>query len=814
MTQPAKYKNFWFLSPVLLLCFLACSGEDDDDGADDDTTDTPTCDPGFVLDPELPDEFLQVYPDGCVPEGCGIGTWGSLAIDDGSIHVDALADADGDGTADTPFDSIRDGLDAAGDSSATIVVAAGTYQETVSLNSQNVGTELNGRCQELVVLDASEGEDDESGIEAASMASSHEWSISGLTITGANYRGISLDGGHLIVSDCAIINNRRQGIFAKDQGSLLSLVNVNVKDTQPIEDGTLGRGIDIENGAVLEAENCTVENNAEFGLYVYGDGSTADINTGSIAESVGYGVYVGQDDATVVLSNVEVKNTMPTENGIGGWGIIVDQGATLDAENCLVEGNIEAGVVAFDQGTTVLLSDVEVSRTRTNANGRMGRGMSLQTGAYLDARGCLFEGNTEVGVFASGTGTTMLLTDVEVRDTKLEDDGTDGRGINIQEEAHLEADACQIIGNADCGVLIYGPGTTATLSNMTISETVPDANGTKGRGIEVVNGASLEVVDCLVTDNSEIGIFTSDSDTTATVSNTEVRDTRRETAMTVAMGMVSAWEATLTVTDVTVAQTGGPGLFATGEGNLFCTNCELVENGFAGAVVWGAGKLDISGSTISGTTTDANEGGGIGVYASDHSGESSLVLDGCTVESHPLVAVWLDGNGSYSITNNNLEGGDGLDLSYPDGSTAIWHGDGIVAVRDVQVWDGSSGLLLNGNTIHGAYRSGVFLDGSSADLVGNTFSDNATDLVWQRCDGITQPSGMGLIPNVDSCPSYNLPVAPLEFNLYMNDGNPLKTAQTDLLDAIELARAESPVPTSEQRALAPLHLTPIMKDYP
>ena len=65
-------------------------------------------------------------------EACGTGTWGDLETDEDTVYVDGSAEAGGDGTADSPFTSIQDGLDAMGTTGGMVAVAAGTYVENLS----------------------------------------------------------------------------------------------------------------------------------------------------------------------------------------------------------------------------------------------------------------------------------------------------------------------------------------------------------------------------------------------------------------------------------------------------------------------------------------------------------------------------------------------------------------------------------------------------------------------------------------------------------------------------------------------------------
>ena len=94
--------------------------------------------------------------DACVPEACGTGTWGNLETDDDTVYVDGSAEAGGDGSMDRPFTVIQEGLDAQ-EERAMVAVAAGTYVENLTMDSEHSGVHLAGRCRELVTIDGSEG---------------------------------------------------------------------------------------------------------------------------------------------------------------------------------------------------------------------------------------------------------------------------------------------------------------------------------------------------------------------------------------------------------------------------------------------------------------------------------------------------------------------------------------------------------------------------------------------------------------------------------------------------------------------------------
>ena len=252
-----------------------------------------------------------------------------------------------------------------------------------------------------------------------------------------------------------------------------------------------------------------------------------------------------------------------------------------------------------------------------------------------------------------------------------------------------------------------------------------------------------------------------------------MRETHRAAEATVGVGVVSDNQALVTLSDAVVTGCEGPGLLAADEGKLVCARCDLLDNAFAGVLVWPGGHLELSNSTIAGNSSDANEGGGTGIFVFGDDGPSTLLVEDSLIEAHSYAAVWLAYNGSYELRNNTLVGGTGFEDIYPNGETFLVHGDGVVATGGLTAWDGETGLLLEGNEIRDAYRAGVILDDSSALLSENSWSGNATDLIWQDCEGTVDPFGIDEVPVVDYCPYYQHKIAPMSFEMFLVDAVPL-----------------------------------------
>ena len=956
---------------------LVLAGCREEPEASDDDTDGPGashCEDGTLLDPDLPAAFDDEFPDGCVPAECGVGPWGALDLGEGVVFVDGRAAEGGDGTEATPLRSIQVALGQAPAEGGKVAVAAGIYEENLVLPPNANGLLLAGRCRDLVILDASQGEDDEPGIRAEGKTGAEQWSISGVTVSQAPYVGLAILNGQVNADAIRLDQNRWIGIYVGGPTSMLTLTNSEITSTQPAPDGTFGRGINVQGGARLEASSCSVENNTDVGIQV-GDAETQAVLQGvhvrgtmplsggtrgrginvqagalltatdcAVEDNSEVGIFVSDGGTDVLLEDVEVRSTLAPAEGAAGHGVEVGYGARLVVSSSVVEGNTGAGILVSNEGTDVLLQDVEVRDTLPLADGTDGIGILVQRGGRLEAASCVVANNSEVGVHATGEETEVVLDDVEVRDTQPEADGTDGRGIEavegarlevsnslvagnkevgvlagnegtqvvlqfveiqdteplpdgtggrgivVQDHAHLDASSCTLERNAELGIFAAGESTEVHLQSVDVWDTLPRPDGTGGRGIAVQQGARLEAATCSLQGNHEVGIFADSEGTELLLEEVDVLDTapspsglggrgfnvqdgarieafscslegntdlgifatgehsvvllhdvtvtgtmalpdgtfgrgisvhggahleasssvvsssaelgigvgdpgtevilrdvvvqvtRRSDPMAVGIGLGVQQQATVQATDLTVTQTEGLGVYVNSDATFVGSSCDLSENAFAGALVWNGGLLDLSNSTIRSTVHDANEGGGFGIFASGRYGPSTLRVDSVVIEEQPYSAVWLQGDGSYTIRNSTLVAGYGVELEYPDGTTTVQHGDAIVATAGVTAWDGASGLRLEDNEFRDAVEAGVFLDGSSAALSNNSFVGNDTDLIWQDCEGVDEPVGLADVPLVDHCPTYNHHVAPVEFNLYMEDGQPLDWSPDDQLD--------------------------------
>ncbi len=700
----------------------ACDADPSDDNDDEGVL---ACAPSYIAD-----------GDRCIPESCGTGTWGDLEVDETTIFVDATAPDEGDGSEASPLRTIQPALDLAGSRGGGLVaVAAGTYAETLHLTTDHGGTQLAGRCRELVTLDGSGAEQITPGIWI--QARYGELEVSGLTVRGSTGEGIVLESGvarlsrlsiegsayaglgaaqdppaptNLEVSDCELIGNRFMGVLVYDTGTVVSLSDTTIRGTLPDDNGDYGIGIDVFGGATLSAERCTVEGNS------------------------GEGVVSAQAGTEVTLVDLTIRDTLPDASGGVGHGIQVTEGARLTAEGCLLVRNSNKGIKASGSGSEIIISRTTVRDTQSHGSGE-GVAFQVSGGAMFEAAGCLLEGNTSAGCLFIDEGTTARLEDTTIRNTSSDGDGEYGFGINVHGGAQLSAQGCVLEGNSAAGLLVSDPVTRVSLQECVIRGTRPNGNGVAGFGVSVEDGAALEARGCLVDGNSTQGLQALDPGTSVALVDTVIRGTLPHTTDTTdttdygVAGVTVQDGATLAGHGCVLEDNSSGGVVAAHPNTTVALTGSSImgtqpdpDGSFGqGIDVWGGARLESTGCTLEGNTgaglkaampgtevrladTDIRgtrpDGGGAYGFGLDVSSGTQLSADGCLLDDNMTAGVLATDPGTHVALRNTIITG-----------TTTTHGElGAVAIG-LFAQEGASvsapATLIQGNEGPGLYSIGT-----------------------------------------------------------------------------------------------------------
>ncbi len=319
-------------------------------------------------------------------------------------------------------------------------------------------------------------------------------------------------------------------------------------------------------------------------------------------------------------------------------------------------------------------------------------------------------GSSRGGLFVTGGGSSVVAEALGISGVGEETES--GFGVLTSVGAFSGDNLCvrDIYGS---GVSTYSEGAQASLTSSFIADT--RAADTDGYGLLVRDGAALEGTDLQISGAEGNGVLCEGSGSTADLDSVEITDTIG-VAMTIADGSV-----------------------------LQCSRCDLQGSSYAGLALDGAEVTFQAGSILDVGADDAL-GGGFGVLASSQTSASTLSLRSSSIEGTELSAVHVLGGGSFELERNELTGGTGLEA---DGSCAF----GVYATGTT-----AEDLRLSLNIIRDAAAVGMLLDGASASLVGNTWVDNAVDLVVQGDDCDVLPEGYEEAGSYESCPEPEYPV--------------------------------------------------------
>lgn len=295
-----------------------------------------------------------------------------------------------------------------------------------------------------------------------------------------------------------IERSRHDGLYVVGMGSFLRLTDAVVSETINDADGPPGAGLFVGTDAQAEVSRAVLERNQPFAMVAFGSSAIA------------------------VLTDVVVRDSLPMSGNWYGRGINVQEGGRVEVSRGVIAGNREVAVAVHDG--TARLEDVVIRDTLEDGprNG-YGRAINLEGGVVEMSR-ALLERNRDAAIYASGATSSLRLLDVVIRDTLPRPDETYGNGLAVALGAVGEATRVLVDRNRDRAVLVTHEGTVLVLSDVVVRDTRGN-QGTGGRGINVQDGARVEASRIALERNREVTLFAGGPATSVTLTDVVVRGT-------------------------------------------------------------------------------------------------------------------------------------------------------------------------------------------------------------------------------------------------------------------------------------------------
>ncbi|PTY03493.1 hypothetical protein DB346_06345 [Verrucomicrobia bacterium LW23] len=331
-----------------------------------------------------------------------------------------------------------------------------------------------------------------------------------------------------------------------------------------------GCGLLLRPDGAAQVEGCRIQRTSESAVMVEPRGRIT-INR-SVLEKCGHSGIQAEADAIVVANECEIT-------GHNRACVFLKSTGSADFDACQIGGGQAFGVHV--SGAAVSLDNCIVSECKQ-------AGISLNSGARLDATSTQVLDNKEEGIVAVGRSTIGLVKCQVQRQVLY--------GMYVTEASVLELVACMISHNTGAGIGVNGT------SRLELQDTVVQEN--KGGGIVLTNESTMAMRDsavirnvgtgllvssrskaaaerCRFTEGEGEGIFVDDEGWLTGVSCRISGHTRHG---------VAGRAASLTLSIVEITGNAGCGIYLAGRTTLQAERCPIRENlGIGVKADWGAG---------------------------------------------------------------------------------------------------------------------------------------------------------------------------------------------------------------------------------
>lgn len=466
-------------------------------------------------------------PAGPFPEG--------LPADQPIVYVLAGAPSGaGTGTLDNPYATITEALSVA-PASAIIAIGKGTYDERPLIRASQT---LWGACTRETVLMSSVALDPSAP--AGVVAITGAGRLRNLSIGASRTYGAAAgDGGSLVLEDVVVDGTTLFGVVAALDGTL-SIRGSVIRNVAPYSGN--GRAIEVQTG-VAHLERVVVEGSAEAGILV-GEagtlvgrsvallrGTTArrglQVQRGASAQLRDVAIEYGAEAAVFVNgSTARLENAVLADAVASARGVEVRAGGSIELVATRIAGALGLGAVVSDVGSSLGLSDVVVTGTRTSPISD-GSAIEARDGAIITGSRVIVDSTAASGVTASGTSATVTLDDVIIRDGVVVDRTRPGIAAIVGPDGEIALRRALVVRNG-MAALVASDGGLLRLEDVLVRETNLENRDGYGFGVTAQRGGRVEASRLVLIDNATASLAVRDAD--ALVDDLVIASTRATAA--------------------------------------------------------------------------------------------------------------------------------------------------------------------------------------------------------------------------------------------------------------------------------------------
>lgn len=440
----------------------------------------------------------------------------------------------------------------------------------------------------------------------------------------------------------------------------------------------------------------------------------------------------GAEPDVVSVEGADVSLSGVTLRGAERFGGRVIAGATLTLRDVRIEDSGISGLAVANLSSLIDVEQVEVV-------GRAGldtsAGVIVYADGALEGDGLTLRETSGIGLDVKGRRSRAELTDLVVEGNRTDRDGRSA-AVQVAEGGELDLIGGALRGNETRGLSINGEGSAARVESVEVASTVATPEGEEGFGALVTAGASLEIVDSRLEDNTCAGVWAEGAQTFVRISGSAISRTRHAVCEVIFSSGMTA------------------GVLARAAAELEIERSVLEGNDMYGLYVSDA-AAQVTDSAMRGTRT-LHTWNGHGAVAG---GQGRLTLRGGLLAENERMGLGVAGGGYASLTGTrvtrNQEGGiqswgegawlglDGVEILYSGGvrpDSQPVDGEARAGVTGLMIVGGGE-LEARSLVVWGNAGGGIAIEGSTASLTDVLIAESTVDEGFGLGQGLSVTAG-------------------------------------------------------------------------
>jgi len=479
---------------------------------------------------------------------CPAGDFAEDLPTDGRVIYVRPGPPGGDGSATSPFSTVGEALLGVG-AGDVIALAKGRYDTLVRLPA---GVTLHGACSAETILTTTIMVGAMGLVDVQGPGSA----LRRLTIEDVARVGISVNTeGTLEIENVYVRDVGMVGLYVL--GGSVTADGFAIEDIRPSSAGTVGRGMDLDGGAVFEGSRISVRRTHDVAVRARDsqitladfvvDETASDVASGAtgvgMEASEGAAIslergYVGRSrlggifvqSSSLSARMLVLRDVLGRESdGALGTGILATRGSSVGLSALLLERARTVGLAAEAAPAMLTLEDAVIRDIEPNPDGALGWGIDVTMGAVAELSRAHIARTRQHALSVRSAESRVTAADLVLHDTLVNPDSDAGIALNVSQGAIVEAARLQIRRATDLGVFGTEPGTRITIEDLLIEDVESrPIDGRFGRGIDIELGAALELSRAAIRRVRNLGVFVGDDDASATLSDVHVESVRYE----------------------------------------------------------------------------------------------------------------------------------------------------------------------------------------------------------------------------------------------------------------------------------------------